>query len=130
MLVETKLYSSMGSLGLLEEACCAARNVSAGSRRSGKNNQRKPGALPNRLAVDWCDRRDHAGVDVQGQNERRSGEGCRGREHRSLAAHAGARARQSPLDSAERGEGGDIRESAWLSRKMRRRSPLDTMPQR
>ena len=40
---------------------------------------------------------NYAGVDVQGKNARRSGESCRGRVGRSVAAHAGARARQSRL---------------------------------
>ena len=45
-------------------------NTSAGTRRSGKNNQRKTGELPNRLAVDWCERKDYAVVDVQGAGAR------------------------------------------------------------
>src|SRR5262249_1818506 len=50
--------------------------------------QRKNGEPVRQLAVDWCEGRDDEGVDVSGEDARRSCEICGGRERRSLAAHA------------------------------------------
>ena len=67
----------------------------AGTRRGGKNNQRKTGELPNRLAVIGANGEIMRALTFREKNARRSGEICCGRGGRSVAAHARARARQS-----------------------------------